>query len=322
MTPTNRSEAGDDGIDTIAPAEVTLARADGTPTASAPAGREEDRTAAAPLLVAIGGLVVVALLVFLVLPGAVQRDERAAPAADEAAAALRTERTPAAAAGTAEEVSVAPLEGLRVQRERRAAQEVLERFLNLGEALEGRAVERWGATEFGGANALAEDGDAAFLTQDYELAQALYRRALEALEALSEQGDALAAARLEAGFEAIEAGDAGRAAALFDFVLALDPDSDAGRRGAARAAVTDEVLDLVEEARLVAEDGALDAARGLLRQALDLDPESTPARTLATELDERLERADFLADMSAGYTALRARRFEEAEAAFVRAEAR
>ncbi|MCH2097445.1 MAG: hypothetical protein MK142_03560, partial [Pseudomonadales bacterium] len=49
---------------------------------------------------------------------------------------------------------------------------------------------------------------------------------------------------------------------------------------------------------------------------------SAPAQALAVELDAQLARADFLKDMSAGYAALGARRFDEAEAAFARADAR
>lgn len=325
MTPTNRNEADDGGLDTIAPAEVSLARTASAPAAEARARHEEDRPLSLPLLAGTVALVVVALAVFLLLPGAVERsaDARSEPpaAAIEPAPEAPARDAPTAAPSADEDI-VPPFEEMRVQRERRAAQEILERMLALIEELEGRAVERWGAPELATARALAEDGDAAFLAQEYETAQALYARATDALETLSQTGDALAAARLAEGFEAIEAGDGARAAERFEFVLAVDPDNEEASRGATRAAVTEEVLGLVEEARAVAGDGALTAARGLLNRALDLDAASTPAKALAGELDARLDRADFLADMSAGYTALRARRFDEAEAAFARAEAR
>lgn len=323
MTPTNRNGADDDGLDTIAPAEVTLARAGAAPAADARARRDEDRAVPVPLLAGIAALVVVAAAVVLVLPGAVEGDATRTPATTTADSASAPPSAPATTdAAAADEDVVAPFEEMRSQRERRAAQEVLERLLTLTENLESRAVERWGPQEMSTAQALAEDGDDAFLAQEYETAQALYRRATELLETLSQQGDALAAERLEQGLAAIEAGDGDRAAELFEFVLALEPDSEPARLGAERAAVTEEVLGLVEEARAVATDGALEAARGLLRRALELDAESTPARDFAAELDDRLARADFLEDMSAGYTALRERRFEDAEAAFTRAEAR
>ena len=325
MTSTSPPDTGADDFETIAPADVSLAAAgpgtEPTPAVpSAPAGP--------PALLLWGGgltLAVLAAVVIFLLPAAVE-ERRTAPdtaprvtapggaedAAVPAGQPTRAEATPEVAA---------PFESLRAERERRAAQEILERMLELTEFLETRAVERWGAEAMAAARGLAEQGDADFLAQDYETAQARYAESVAALEALDERREALRAERSEAGFTALDAGDAATASEAFAFVLDLAPDDADARRGAARAAVTDEVLALLEDARQVAEDGAVDAARNLVTQALDLDGDNRDARTLAAELDARLARGAFLDEMSAGYAALRARRFDEAEAAFARAEA-
>lgn len=313
-----------DEFDTIAPAEVRLSS---TPRPDAGDATDPDGTVpsargATPRMAYIGlaALVAVAILVFLLLP---ERTPAPPPADARAADAMQgamdgaTENAPNATA--ARDAVAPPFEQLRLQRERSAAQEVLERLLALSEALEARAVERWGAEQMARARALAEAGDELFLARDYEAAQQRYRDAVTELEALTAQVDEILAAQLERGADALADGDSGAASAAFGFAAAVDPGNETAAAGLARAAVLDEVLRLLRDARDVARDGALTAARGLIDEALTLDPDSVPARQARREIDERLRAAAFTGAMSAGYAALGAGRFDAARSEFERA---
>ena len=308
-------------LDAIAPAEVNLARSAQMPPDEAPPAQNRPPL---PVLAGVGVLLVLALVVVFVLPSLVDD----ASTADQRIQDI-TEGPPPitaeagdASAATADDGAVAPFEAMELERERLAAQEILEQMLARVETLEGRAVELWGAEALAEGRAMAEAGDDAFLTQEYEAAQTLYADALSALDALIAHGETLYAAQLTAARAAIEAGDVSAAMAAMEFVRAVDPERPETERAWARASVLEEVLDLVGESRAVASDGAIKAARSLVAEALSLDADSAPARALAGELDGQLARADFLKDMSAGYAALGAGRFDDAEAAFARAEAR
>lgn len=308
-------------LDAIAPAEITLARSAQTPPAeTAPA------PARVPVPMFVGGvlLLMLALVVVFLLPRMVDdassADRRSTGDAQGAEAAAVD-----AGPGTApigDEAAVAPFEAMELERERLAAQEILEQMLARMGTLEDRAVELWGAEALTKSRAMAEAGDDAFLAQEYEAAQTLYADALTALDALIARGEALYLEQLTRAQAAIEAGEVSAAMTALEFVRAVDPERPDAARAWARASVLAEVLDLVGEARAVASDGAIAAARSLVSEALSLDADSAPAQALAVELDAQLARADFLKDMSAGYAALGARRFDEAEAAFARADAR
>ncbi|MEC8179644.1 MAG: hypothetical protein VX072_08260, partial [Pseudomonadota bacterium] len=259
-------------LDAIAPAEITLARSAQTPpaeTALAPAR--------VPVPLFVGGvlLLMLALVVFLLprmVDDASSADRRSTGDAQGAEAAAVD-----AGPGTApigDEAAVAPFEAMELERERLAAQEILEQMLARMETLEDRAVELWGAEALTKSRAMAEAGDDAFLAQEYEAAQTLYADALTALDALIARGEALYLEQLTRAQAAIEAGEVSAAMTALEFVRAVDPERPDAARAWARASVLAEVLDLVGEARAVASDGAIAAARSLVSEALSLDAET------------------------------------------------
>ena len=314
-----------DEFETIAPAEVRLAS---TPGADADAGSDAPfRAAARPgpprgALIGILALALIAIVVFALLPQRTPQPPTPSPSTPQSVDRAGPDQVASAATdrgGAGDELVVPPFEQLRLQRERAAAQEVLERVLTLSEELEGRAVERWGAERHAQARALAEAGDALFLARDYEVAQQRYRDALAALEALRGDVDGVIAQQLERGRAALLEGDAAAALEAFAFAAAVDPGNADAAAGRARAEVLDEVLGLLQDARDIARDGALTAARGLIDEALALDPANPRAREARREVDEQLRAAAFTRAMSDGYGALRAGRFAAARAEFERA---
>ncbi len=312
--PEPRQDGARDDFDTIRPADVRLSTTDTTPTTAPPAGRMP-----VGVLLALVALLVLGALVVLVLPDRVSVPERPAPvtAAPEATdpAANGAPRSPAGPAAD----TVPPFRQLELERQRDAAQEILGRMLELQESLEARAVERWGAEAMEAARATAAEGDERFLEQDYEAAQARYREALEALQALDARAGAVLEQALADGASALEAGDAARATEAFELADAVDPGNPRAGAGLARAAVLDEVRAELDAARRAADAGELDGALERVEAALALDAASPRARSLREELRARIEERNFQQALSDGYGALGAARFEAARRAFERA---
>ncbi|MDZ7825980.1 MAG: hypothetical protein U5R48_08185 [Gammaproteobacteria bacterium] len=294
--------------DIIAPADVRLSTGSGEPP-GAPGG-----SGAGPgprgAFIALALLVVGALIVFFLLPESAPPPEPPAsaeplePVAEPAASRRETEAAPP------------PFERLRLQQERDRAQRILERLVSLTDSLEARAVERWGAEGMERAATLAEAGDALFLERDYEAAQDRYRKAVAELETLDARAATLADERIEAGRAALAEGDSQAATEAFELALAIRPDSEPARIGLERAQVLDRVLEQVRQARRLARDGELEAARTRLREALELDARSTPAREALAEVEAALTERRFTETMSAGYRALGQQRFDEAREQF------
>ncbi|HSG90725.1 MAG TPA: hypothetical protein VLA56_16030 [Pseudomonadales bacterium] len=308
-----------DDFETIAPAEVSLSAA----ASAGPVEPPTDRTRTPwGMLAGLAALVLLAMVVFLLLPERVV--ERPPPTGTDAAAASGADPgspdpgSPDPGNAGAQEV-VPPFEQLRLERERAAAQAVLEELLALTDELESRAVERWGADEQAQARALAEAGDDLFLERAYPAAQARYREAKDALAALLERADTLVEEQLAVGMRALEAGDAQAAGEAFELATAIDPGNARAAEGLERAAVLDEVLALLRDADDVARDGAIAAARRLVGQALDLDGQNARALAMRADLDARLREQAFNRAMSDGYAALREERFDAARGEFDRA---
>jgi len=276
--------------DLILPAQLTLTgRA--SEEASAP-------VSAAPMKpfwlgALLGGLVVVALVVILLLPGFVRET---APPADVPAAPAPTPN--------ATQTGPAPWEAAQQARSRKAAQDVLEQLLDRQFQLEELSVARWAGEPFAAARQQATDGDERYRTQQFEAATAAYTAALAAMEQLLAGVDGVVAQQLAAGQAALAAGNASAAQAAFDLVLAIRPDHAEAAAGLKRAGALDEVLSLVAEADRQAQAGQLDTALATLQQAARLDPAAESVKSRLATLRGQAGKRDFRQRMSAGYAAL------------------
>jgi len=303
-----------DEFERIQPAAVDIGAPAARPQAAAARGADTRTPTAALLLAALAAL---AGLVIFVLPGYVsQREQASAPAAAQSPVPPAAPGTPAPAAAPAPAASAAPFAEARNERERTAARSALDALLATQYEAQQRGADKWAATEFAAAVALAQDGDAAYRGGSYQEAEAKYRTAREAMQALLDGVGARLADRLARGEAALAANDAATATALFNEALAIEPGNAVAQRGLARAAVRERVLALTaraSEAQATRDD---DAAAAAYREALELDAGFAPARDGLAALQARVASGNYRARLSAGYAALAAGKLAAARAEF------
>lgn len=290
-------ESGPEAVSEI----VARARAgDGSP-AAAPALQ---RRSGVPLWLAyaLGGfLLVVAAVLFLVLPRVAEERESSRPPPQPIA---RQEETP----------RQDPRQ-LRAQRD--AADEAMGEMLQDRNYLATLQPALWsdGAWE----QALAEEqkGDDFYRRREYPDAQGAYGKAGEMLRELRGQAPEIGRAALEAALQAIESG--GQAAALAELEKAeiLLGESDPEVQSAARrAAKLPEIMEAVAAARAAARDGSLEAQRSAWQAVLKIDPDRQSARSALSAVNARLEQSLFTTRMSRGHAALAEGDLDAARAAF------
>jgi tetratricopeptide (TPR) repeat protein len=276
---------------------------------SAPAGgpRESARTrqsrgpwlAVAALVI----LVLVAAVVFAVLP-----DWVAAPNPQAGAPA------PAAPVDVPEPEPALSEEELAALREQ--ADDLLADLLNQQQRLESLSAPDWAGEDWPRYEALARDGDDAYLAERLDDAIAAYSEALELGETLISRSEAISARALAAGQAALSAGNAGLAIEQFDLVLGIDPEHAEALAGRARAERLPEVLEHVQRAVDLAEAGQLGDAADAYRAALEIDRNWPAAQRGLADVERRIAEARYESLMSRGMQALTDERYDDATAAF------
>jgi tetratricopeptide (TPR) repeat protein len=250
-------------------------------------------------------LVAAAGFVFFVLPGLVARDAPAVavpqPAAEPAPAPVESRDLQALAEAKRQ------FEELKPAVARRLA------------ALEARTAGTWGGAPFARGKRSLADADAAFGLRDYSTALVRLRSADADFVATEQSAAVQLRAALQAGAEALEAGDAASARQQFERALAIEPGNPAARRGVERALSLPEVRRLLAQAALLEQQGQVDAAAVAYRKALQLDRDTTQAAAALARLDAQRTGSAFAAAMAQGLDALAKGDYAAARTAFERA---
>jgi hypothetical protein len=262
------------------------------------------------LLPALGGLLVLALLVFFWLPSQVDTD---AIEADAAAAA------PARARLAVEQVT--PWSDAQLARQRKAAQEILAELLDEQFLLEELLVNEWAEQEFTAAQELATLGDEQYRQQQFLEASANYQAGLDAMLAISARVEEVFQQQLQLGLEALASDQAAAAIAALELAVNLRPDLPEPQLALARARNLEPLLALLEQATAMAASGELEQAKTVLQQARRLDPQHTGAEVQLRNVQRDISRRNFNQAMTAGYLALDDVRYDEAERQFLKAQA-
>ncbi len=314
-------------------------RAPSTVAGDASSGRPpgQDRKLLAVTIAAFLFLGAMAVGVFWYLPRMVQEraevpEETPQPVYESARApapAAPLDRSPAEREATrpgsgAEAVAPSPGSPVAENREslRRTkleAEEALDDLVAKRSELEARGVEEWGAEVFAAAQTLADEGDQWFLAQDYPGALESYRAAIEKLDELTARAPELLADLLREGAAAIESGDAETAIQRYELALRLEAGNAEASQGLEQARKLEQVNKLVAEATELEQAGRLEEAGERYRDALAVDPEASVAVEGAARVEAALTERAYQAHMSEGLTALEARRYDEAGAAFEQA---
>jgi tetratricopeptide (TPR) repeat protein len=274
------------------PRRASADAAPGVRPASATRARDTWRTAGIGLAL-VAGL----LAVFFVLP----RLSAPPPVTDVPAEA---ESAPAEA-----EPALSPEERAALDAE---AQRTLAALVTQQNQLEERHVAQWGGDTWARYQELSRNGDDAYLQQDFATAAEAYAEARSVGAGLLEEGFRLMSAALDAGDQALLAGDAAAAVEQFQFALSIAADNDHAREGLERARQLPQVLELMHQAQAAESDGDLPAAIELYRQARALDPEWAPARQALARASGNLEAYQFERRLSQGFAALGSSDFDDA----------
>jgi hypothetical protein len=260
-------------------------------------------------LPALGGLVVLALLVFFWLPSQV----------DTSSVDLDTP-TPAAKRAKPAVEQASPWSDAQLARERKAAQEILAQLLEQQFALEELGVEQWAAEDFAATKELAGAGDEQYRQQEFPTAQATYQQALDATLELISRADTVFEQQLAAGQEAIRSDQAEAAVTALELAVLIRPESMEAQQLLERALNLAPLLELLRQANDERDGDNLEAALALLQDATRLDPEHAGAKAQLRDIERAIARRDFNRAMTAGYAALDDGRYDEAERQFKSAQ--
>lgn len=270
------------------------------------------------ILPAMGGLLLLALLVVFWLPGRVNGPPADTPAPLEQAvdssaqAATNAPLSKPRPAGP----EATPWSDAQLARLRKEAQDVLAQLLDIQFALEERGVQQWAPQGFAEAAETAAQGDELYKTREYEAATERYRTGLDTLQALQESVPQVFRDMLEQATRAIEQGDPEAASSALATAALINPDNEELAVLQQRLTVLPQVQTLLTEAAAEEAGGDLAAAQQLLQQATGIDPQHRHASSELQRVAAAARDKGFNAAMSEGYAALDEGRFNEARKSF------
>jgi len=291
---------------------VPLSHADPEPAPNRPGARR-------PWLGYAGLVGAAALLVgvFVVLPRLLEPPSAAEPQTTAPTPSPAQASATGDPANARDESRLAPFEQLQRDQARAEAQIALSRFVELQLQLETRMqVGAWGSDAYDEAKDLAAAGDEAFLRERFTDAIGAYNSATAALEALIATGAARLEDAITAGMAALAERDAVTATAAFAEAATVAPEDPRVVAGATRAALLPELNELLRRGRNLELAGDWSAALATLREAQQLDPETTGLSDALARVGAAAGRAQLQTLISAGFAHLEAGRHEEARRAF------
>jgi len=187
--------------------------------------------------------------------------------------------------------------------------------------LEEKAVADWGGQTWSNAVAPVRTGDLAYRRDQFPDAISAYKAAILDFEVLQARSSSAGAEALKKGQAAFDAGDAETATKQFEIVLKIDPSSVAAQQGLARSKTLNQVLGFLSSGKTHEEDGRLDFAQIDYREAVRIDPQTTLAVESLKRIEQKITDRKFQRSMSAGISAFRAGKLDEAKTTLLEAKA-
>jgi tetratricopeptide (TPR) repeat protein len=267
--------------------------------------------------IGLGVLVLILLGVVFLLPKTVDR-ETALPVVDtapEEAASEAESGESGSAVPFSENIDDLSGRDQRVQ-DRASTEEILGELLAKMKTLEDRAVQRWGGLRYARAQAIYAEGDEAYLARDYATAADKYREAIEIVDPLLDEVDAVFESTYAEARQALENADAVEAVRLFELAVAISPGHRAAQAGYARARNLETVMQLTDQGFTFEKELELEAARQSFAQAVELDPLWEPAQVGLERVIATMNQMEFDLRMTEGLTALAEGDYRGARAAF------
>jgi tetratricopeptide (TPR) repeat protein len=166
-----------------------------------------------------------------------------------------------------------------------------------------------------------EEGDKAYLEQDYELAGKRYREALALLRPFFGRIDDVFRDTMNSARAAFADGNHADAVRLFDLAVHITPGDAEAQRWLERARNLESVLTLTDQGLRFEKQLELDAAKRAFEKALALDPAWEPATKALARVVQAIRQRSFEQRMTEGFNALAAGDYQSARAAFNAAKA-
>ncbi|MGI9272658.1 MAG: protein kinase domain-containing protein [Woeseiaceae bacterium] len=193
---------------------------------------------------------------------------------------------------------------------------VLGQLLSKMATLESRAVQRWGGLRFKKAQEIYNAADAAYLARDYATASDLYAEAIEAVDPLLDEVDAVFSKTFGDAQAALESANTADAVRLFELAVAISPSHAEAQSGYLRAKNLDTVLSLTDQGLAFEKGLELIAARESFERAVEIDPQWQPAQEGLARVEVTMRDMEFDMRMTEGLVAINDGHYDAARAAF------
>ena len=265
------------------------------------------------------GLGVLAVLVVFWLPGRVGQKPAPAIAPPIAQTAESNQNAAVPKKTNQQSVEASPWSDAQLAKLRKEAQDVLGTLLESQEQLEELGVELWAGEQFEQAKVFAQSGDTQYRDRLFVEAKASYEQGVDAMQILLDSAPTALDKLLEEAGEAIEAGDQGAAEGALLIARAIEPDNARLATLTTRAAMLEQIMELLAQAKTAEEARDLASAQMWLNQAIALDPQHRRVRSELERITAAYITMQFNEAMSDGYVALNGKQFNSARTAFRKA---
>ena len=304
--------------------EQPLTPTDFSPQAPASDYAEDQARRPRWLVPGLAVLVLLAIAVFFVLPSLVTSPTHTDMAANPPLPnKLEASDAPLNARSEAEQsvTDRSPFAEAQTNKQRRAAQEALQKVLELQDILTELAVTEWASDTYEAALATAASGDEAYRERRFSDATMTYLNAAEQLLTIESSIPERIETATQTLTNAIEAGDEVVAAQALGVLQRLAPNNPSLDGLAARVAAIQLVTAALVAAAEQAEQANFERALDTADQALSADPDSRRASLAYAQYQTSLQQQRYRQAMTRGYLALEQSQFDTAEAEFNRAAA-
>jgi tetratricopeptide (TPR) repeat protein len=268
----------------------------------------------------VGAAAMAGVLLWRPAPLPLTKPENAAASAVALGSAV--ERATPRARPEQEAVNKVPTDPVALERmaaAKSAADEQRDAYRRQRDALAKLPVAAWGETAWAQAQAVDAAAQKVYDELDFPGAGTQWADGARQLRALSAaRGPALSAA-LSAGQVALAKPDSRAATAAFGKALAIQPGHAGATAGLKRAQTLDEVIHLVDAARVDEQSGREAAAVAGYRRALALDPATTAARAGLARLQQQAGEVRYRGLLASAWQQLGAGKREQARALFTQA---
>jgi tetratricopeptide (TPR) repeat protein len=298
--------------------DSTPKRANGEPPERPPTlippdatAREEQKPSRAPLLIAVGGLVlVIAALLVVLLP--LMSENQTTPISVQETVTLKPQ---------------APIQNQSVTSPEAAGQEAAEIEQLIGTWLQKQAeaeaenVAAWGSESYVAATTRGKECSQLLQEKQYLPAREACNEAIDKLNALMASKEVLLEEAVAAGLLALEQGNPEPAVEYFQQALAIDADEERATTGLRRAEHLPTVLRFMQHGQSMQTTGDPEGALRAFSEATTLDPEYAPAQQALARVKATIAEKEFQLAMSRALHAMTEGKTTAARTALQKAEA-